>query len=146
VAASPAYLARAGTPRTPRDLHNHDCIRIRMPSSGGLLPWRFASGGETFEVAVEGRLIANDTDLIVQATLDGIGIGYMPGESSLDTLIAEGRLVRLLDDWTPIITGLYLFYPSRRQVPRPLRAFIDFLKAERRPSRLADASTSRPPP
>jgi len=139
VVASPEYLARKGTPRTPRDLQEHDCIRLRLPSSGGLFPWRFASarrgqdatGGETFEVAVDGRLIANDTDLIIRAALDGAGIAYVAGEN-LDAAIAEGRLVRLLADWTPPLSGLYLYYPSRRQVPRPLRAFIDFLKAERR--------------
>ena len=139
VVASPAYLARKGTPRTPRDLHAHDCIRLRLPSSGGLFPWRFASarrgaeaaGTETFEVAVDGRLIVNDTDLMVQAALDGIGIAYMAGDA-LDAAVADGRLVHLLDEWMPALTGLYLYYPNRRQVPRPLRAFIDFLKAERR--------------
>ena len=131
VVASPDYLARKGTPKAPRDLHNHDCIRLRMPSSGGLLPWRFGAGGEVFEVAVEGRLITNDTDLIVQAALDGTGIAYVAHEG-LGALIAEGKLVPLLVEWTPQLSGLYLYYPSRRQVPRPLRAFIDFLKAEKR--------------
>ena len=131
VVAAPAYLARAGMPRTPRELQNHDCIRLRLPSSGGLFPWRFTNGTDMFEVAVEGRLIANDTDLIAQAALDGVGIAYIAGES-VEGAIADGRLARLLADWMPTMTGLYLYYPSRRQVPRPLRAFIDFLKAERR--------------
>lgn len=131
VVASPEYLARKGTPRTPRDLHAHDCIRLRLPSSGGLFPWRFAKGNESFEVAVDGRLIVNDADLMVQAALDGIGIAYMAGDA-LDAAVADGRLVHLLDGWMPAVTGLYLYYPNRRQVPRPLRAFIDFLKAERR--------------
>ncbi len=131
VVASPAYLARKGTPRTPRELQEHDCIRLRLPSSGGMLPWRFTRGGETFEVAVDGRLIANDPELILRAALDGIGIAYL-AEDTMDPAIANGRLVQLLAEWTPALTGLYLYYPSRRQVPRPLRAFIDFLKAERR--------------
>jgi DNA-binding transcriptional LysR family regulator len=126
--ASPGYLARRGTPKTPKDLQTHDCIRVRL-AGGGFLPWRFARGNDEFEVSVEGRLIVNDGDLMVQAAIDGIGIGNMPREMA-EPALSQGKLVQLLLDWTPVGTGLYLYYPSRRQVPAPLRAFIDFLKAE----------------
>jgi DNA-binding transcriptional LysR family regulator len=131
MAASPQYLARRGTPKTPRDLLTHECIRLRLPSSGGFFPWRFAKGGEAIEIPVEGRLIVNDPDLTLQAAMDGIGISYID-RAMLEPHIAAGRLVSLLDDWMPKSIDLFLYYPSRRQVPAPLRAFIDFLKAERR--------------
>lgn len=127
--ASPAYLARKGTPRTPRDLQAHECIRLRLPSSGGVFPWRFASGTEEFEVSVDGHLIVSDTKLMVHAAIDGAGIGLAP-RHSVEADLAAGRLVSLLESWLPQTAGLYLYYPSRRQVPAPLRAFIDFLKAE----------------
>jgi DNA-binding transcriptional LysR family regulator len=126
--ASPEYLARRGTPKTPKELQVHDCIRVRL-TGGGFLPWRFARGSDEFEVSVDGRLIVNDGDLMVQAAIDGIGIGNMPREMA-EPALSQGKLVQLLTDWTPVGTGLYLYYPSRRQVPAPLRAFIDFLKAE----------------
>ena len=128
--AAPSYLERHGTPKTPKDLQSHDCIRLRM-LSGATLPWLFARGGDQFEVSVEGRLITNDDDLIVQAAIGGAGIGLLPRQA-VEQSLGDGRLVRLLADWTRVGTGLYLYYPSRRQVPAPLRAFIDFLKAETR--------------
>ncbi len=131
VFAAPAYLQRRGTPKTPRDLLSHDCIRMRLPSSGAMFPWRFSRGGEDFEVPVDGRLIVNDPDLTKQMAVDGVGLGYLPRVLVEDHL-AEGRLVPLFEDWMPKSAGLFLYYPSRRQVPTPLRAFIDFLKAERR--------------
>jgi DNA-binding transcriptional LysR family regulator len=131
VFAAPDYLKRRGTPKAPRDLLTHDCIRLRLPSSGGLFPWRFARGDDVFELPVDGRLIVNDADLMIKATVDGIGIAYLARELIEDHL-AAGRLITLFDDWMPKTAGLFLYYPSRRQVPAPLRAFIDFLKAERR--------------
>jgi len=126
--ASPDYLARRGTPKTPKELQSHECIRVRL-TGGGFLPWRFAKMAEEVEVSVDGRLIVNDGEVMVRAAIDGAGIGYMPREMA-EPAISEGRLVQLLADWTPDAAGLYLYYPNRRQVPAPLRAFIDFLKAE----------------
>lgn len=131
VLVAPQYLKQHGTPKTPRDLLSHDCIRLRLPSSGGLFPWRFARSGEEFELPVDGRLIVNDSDLMMQATMDGIGIAYLAREL-FEAEIAAGKLVTLFDDWMPKSAGLYLYYPSRRQIPTPLRTFIDFLNAERR--------------
>lgn len=128
VFAAPDYLARHGTPKTPKDLQAHDCIRLRM-LSGATLPWRFARAGDEFEVSVDGRLVINNDDMIVRAAIDGAGIGCLP-RAAVEEPLREGRLVQLLAEWTRVGTGLYLYYPSRRQVPAPLRAFIDFLKAE----------------
>jgi len=126
--ASPDYLRQHGTPKTPKELQSHECIRVRL-SSGGCLPWHFAKGGEEFEVSVDGRLIVNDDEVLVRALLDGAGIGYMPREM-FEPALKEGKLIPLLTDWAPVASGFYLYYSNRRQVPAPLRAFIDFLKAE----------------
>ena len=128
VFAAPDYLKRHGTPKTPKELQSHDCARLRL-AGGGFLPWRFARGEESFEVSIDGRLIVNDPEVMIRAVLDGAGIGYSPREM-LEPAMSEGKLVQLLSDWTPSASGLYLYYPNRRQVPAPLRAFIDFLKAE----------------
>ena len=128
VVASPGYVARHGRPQSPEELKAHNCIRMRLPS-GGLLPWRFARKRKLFEVEPEGMLIVNDRELELRGALDGAGIAHLPSER-VAAPIAEGRLVRLLEDWLPQMPGFYLYYPSRRQMPGPLRAFIDFVKAE----------------
>ena len=124
--AAPAYLARHPRPATPRDLEAHNCIRIRFPS-GVIAPWQFEKEGKQVEVAVEGRLTVNDPELASRAALDGVGVlytalGYVAPE------IKAGRLVPLLEDWQPRSAAIFLYYPSRRQVPAPLQAFIEFLR------------------
>jgi DNA-binding transcriptional LysR family regulator len=123
--AAPAYLARRPPPITPHDLERHDCIRYR---SGDVVPrWPFEKGGEKLEIAVGGPLITTDVDLMMRATLDGVGICYMV-ENYMAPDIAAGRLVPLLEDWAPRYAGYHVFYPSRRQMPPALTAFIDFLR------------------
>jgi DNA-binding transcriptional LysR family regulator len=126
VVAAPEYLARHPRPTTPRDLGAHNCIRFRYPS-GVIVPWQFEKKGKQVEVAVEGRLTVNDPELAIRAALDGVGVfytalGYMAPE------IRAGRLVPLLEDWWMRSAAIYLYYPSRRQVPVPLRTFIEFLR------------------
>ena len=128
--AAPSYLARRGVPRLPRDLQTHACVRLRTPG-GGTLPWRFARGDEGFEVQVDGPLIVNEQDLLLRAVADGVGIGHFPADV-VTPLVQDGRLALVLEDWALEAAGLFLYYPSRRQVPAHLRAFIDFLKAETR--------------
>jgi DNA-binding transcriptional LysR family regulator len=123
--ASPAYLARRLRPATPHDLEGHDCIRYRW---GDAVPrWQFEKAGEKIEVAVDGPLITTDIDLMVRAALDGLGICYAL-ESSVAPDLAAGRLVPLLEEWAPGYAGYHIFYPSRRQMPASLTAFIDFLR------------------
>jgi DNA-binding transcriptional LysR family regulator len=126
VVAAPEYLARYPRPTTPRDLETHSCIRLRFPS-GVIVPWQFKKKGKQVEVAVEGRLTVNDLDLATRAALDGVGVlftalGYVAPE------IKAGRLVPLLEDWLAGSAAFFLYYPSRRQVPLPLQAFIKFLQ------------------
>jgi DNA-binding transcriptional LysR family regulator len=130
VVAAPDYLARHTRPVTPPDLTAHNCIRFRFPS-GVILPWQFENNGRQVEVAVEGRLTVNDPELAIQAALDGEGVLYTAlGYATAE--IKSGRLVPLLEDWQTPAAEIFLYYPGRRQVPVPLRAFIEFLRANPR--------------
>jgi DNA-binding transcriptional LysR family regulator len=127
VVASPDYLARAGKPQRPQDLRGHNCIRFRFP--GNIFAWRFEKKGKRVEVAVEGSAIVNDPYLGTRLAADGAGIFYTL-ESYVAPLIAEGRLVPLLEDWLPPPDAYYLYYTSRRQNPAALQVLIDFFKTE----------------
>jgi DNA-binding transcriptional LysR family regulator len=132
VVASPDYLARRGRPQTPADLYAHNCIRYRLPG-GGFIPWIFVADGKTVEFDVKGSVVViNDPELVIRAALEGIGVAYLY-EEYVASLLADGRLVSLLDPAVlPITEGFFLFYPSRRQNPAALRALIEFLRAELR--------------
>jgi DNA-binding transcriptional LysR family regulator len=132
VVASPDYVARRGRPQTPGDLQAHNCIRYRLPG-GGFIPWIFVAEGKTVEFAVNGSVVViNDPELVIRTALDGVGVAYLY-EDYVASLVADGRLVSLLEKSAlPITDGFFLFYPSRRQIPAALRAFIDFLRADLR--------------
>lgn len=124
--ASPDYLARHGTPEAPADLHRHACLNWRWPTDGSLYRWEFELDGSEIEVSVNGPLIANDVDLVLEAALQGLGIAYTSHER-IAGWCEEGRLVRILERYSPRYPGVYLYYPSRRQQSRALRAFIECL-------------------
>lgn len=124
--ASPAYLARRGAPRSPQDLARHECIRQRG-SDGVLVPWWAEQKGRSLRLAVESRLVVNDAALAVQAAVDGIGIA-MTGDRSAEASLRDGRLVRVLESWSPQFEGMFLYYPQSRHVSPALRAFIDMLR------------------
>ncbi|BEM85984.1 LysR family transcriptional regulator [Serratia marcescens] len=127
VVASPAYLARYGRPLTPDDLRQHRCLNYRWPTNGNLYRWEFERDGVKRDIAVEGPVIVDEPEVLVRAALDGAGIAYL-FEQQIATGLADGRLLPLLDAWTPPFPGFYLYYPANRQTPRPLRAFIDFAR------------------
>jgi DNA-binding transcriptional LysR family regulator len=129
IVAAPDYLERHGIPEHPRDLLQHDCIGFRHVTTGQIERWEFARGEERFELNVPGRLILNDSAALVQAALDGLGITYMIN-GYIERFIEDGRLVRLLSEWSPPLAGLTLYYPDRRRVPLKLRVFIDFLRSK----------------
>ncbi|CAI0811002.1 LysR family transcriptional regulator [Serratia grimesii] len=129
VVASPTYLARYGTPQTPYALRQHRCLNTRWPTNGNLYRWEFERDGETLDVAVEGPLIVDDPQVLVRAAADGLGIAYL-FESQAAEAVRDGRLLPLLTTWTPPFPGFYLYYPANRQMPRPLRAFIDFARQQ----------------
>ena len=122
VAASPAFLDGRATPRVPHELLNHPCIRVRLPN-GALFRWRFEKGGEELQLDVEGPMTLDEASLARIAVTNGIGIGYFM-EADVRDDIAAGRLVRILEDWTPPLVPLCLYYPSRRNSSAAFQAFI----------------------
>lgn len=123
VVAAPGYLARHGVPAHPSGLMAHDCIIRRFPS-GVRYAWEFARNDEYLEVDVEGPLALDDDHIILQAVLDGAGIAYTFEAFAREHLQA-GRLEPVLAEWWLPPERLYLYYPSQRRVPAPLRAFIE---------------------
>jgi DNA-binding transcriptional LysR family regulator len=129
-AASSAYLDRHGRPEHPRQLLDHACLRGRFPS-GSMPPWEFERDGEEIVVDPSGPMIVRiggGTDLAVDAAVAGTGIVYL-FEDWLRPYFHSGALEPVLEPWWPGFSGPFLYYPGRRLVPAPLRAFIDFIKA-----------------
>jgi DNA-binding transcriptional LysR family regulator len=130
VVGSPAYFAQHGRPTHPREVLNHPCIRHRF-ASGTSYAWEFEKDGEVIRVQPEGPLITTSSDLKLAAAEAGVGL-LATFEGFVADRIAAGRLETVLDDWLPPFSGPYLYYPSRRHMPAPLRAFVDFVKAEKK--------------
>jgi DNA-binding transcriptional LysR family regulator len=114
VVGSPSYFAKHKAPETPRDLGDHRCASYRQTTGGGLFAWEFERDGVELEVRVNGPLILNDGEMLEAAALDGLALAYT-FESQVAHHIAEGRLVRVLEDWCQPFSGYHLYYPSRRQ-------------------------------
>lgn len=127
VVASPAYFDQNPPPETPQDLTAHKCITIRFPTHGGLFHWGLEKDGREVKVRVEGQLVFNSLAMRVQSALDGLGVAYMPEDHALP-YIAEGRLVRVLEDWCPYFPGYHLYYPSRRHSSPALALLVDLLR------------------
>jgi DNA-binding transcriptional LysR family regulator len=126
VAAAPAYLEKSGRPEHPHDLINHACIRHRFAS--GVVPnWEFERNGKVIKIAPNGPLIASTAEIGISAAIAGIGL-INTFEEYLSPAIARGELVPVLGAWWQNFTGPRLYYPGRRHMPAPLRAFVDFIK------------------
>lgn len=128
VVASPDYLGRHPAPAVPEELSQHRCINYRMVTAQTLYPWDFERDGRPLKVSVTGPLTFNDPDLMLDAAVDGLGVAYVLEHEAADEL-ASGRLVRLLEDWTPPFPGFFLYYPSRKQVSPTLSAWLTLLRA-----------------
>jgi DNA-binding transcriptional LysR family regulator len=126
VVASPAYLAANGTPRTPPDLLRHACLRIRLPN-GALHRWQFEKDGESVAIDVTGPITLDESSLSRIAVLDHVGLGYFM-EADVRDDIRAGRLVRVLEDWTPPRDPLCLYYPTRRNPSAAFRALIEMAR------------------
>lgn len=124
--AAPAYLEGRERPRHPRDLAGHRCVRFRF-SSGVIYRWEFEKAGEEIVMDVDGPLILGEDRVIVQAALDGAGLAFV-FEDYVRQPLADGRLVRLLEDWCLPFDGFFVYYPSRKQMRPALRAFVDFFR------------------
>ncbi|WP_439821735.1 LysR family transcriptional regulator [Pseudomonas sp. HLG18] len=129
VVGSPAFFQRHPAPQQPEELHALPCIRHRFPS-GSMYRWEFERDGIEQEIDVNGPLTLGDVSLMVGPALQGLGLAYV-FEDMVSEHLAAGRLVQVLADWCPYYPGLHLYYPSRRHVPAPLKAFIDFARNAR---------------
>ena len=123
---SPAYFESHPKPTAPHDLLEHRCINFRHGSEG-VYRWEFDKGDQSLTVAVNGPLITNDIGLLIRAAMDGVGLAFVAEEHATPHL-ANGGLVRVLEDWCPPFPGFFLYYPSRRQQPAALSALIETLR------------------
>jgi DNA-binding transcriptional LysR family regulator len=133
-AASPDYLARRGRPQHPRDLLDHACMRARF-ASGAVIRWTFERDGETVTIDPPGQLlvqVGGALELKIDAAVAGTGIVYL-FEDWLRPYMERGELEPVLEPWWPSFSGPYLYYPGRRLVPAPLRAFVDFIREDQCP-------------
>lgn len=122
VAASPAFFGSRPVPQVPQELLGYPCIRGRLPN-GALLKWRFARRDEELQLEIDGPITLDEASLARIAALNGVGIGYFM-ESDVREDIAAGRLVRILENWTPPLAPLCLYYPNRRNPSAAFQAFI----------------------
>lgn len=131
VVGAPAYFARQRQPRTPDELAQHDCVRYRRAADGATVEWPFERAGKSLRISVDGRITVNDPSLALRAAVDGLGIAYTI-DSMAEPFLRSGQLVRVLEEWSVSIEGLYLYYPGHRQVPAALRSLIDMIRASPR--------------
>ena len=122
VVASPDFLRTHGTPTEPADLYRFRCIRARLPNNA-LFRWRFEKDGNAMQIDVQGSITLDEPSLVRIAAQNGVGIGYVM-EADVRDDIAAGRLVRVLEDWTPSLAPLALYYPGRKNPPAAFSAFI----------------------
>jgi DNA-binding transcriptional LysR family regulator len=127
VVGAPSYFARRSRPKKPQDLTAHDCINLRLPTYGGLYAWEFEKRGRELKVRVDGQFVFNNIALRLNAALAGCGLAYLP-EDQVKTHLADGRLIRVLDDWCPPFSGYHLYYPSRRQPTPAFALLVDALR------------------
>ena len=122
VVGAPSYFVSRPRPRAPQDLAGHKCINLRLPTYGGLYAWEFEKGDREIRVHVDGQLVFNTIALRLKAALAGFGLAYLP-EDQAQQYLAEGSLIRVLEDWCAPFPGYHLYYPGRRQ-PTPAFALL----------------------
>jgi len=139
VAASPGYFKQNGKPRAPTDLVRHRCIRTRLPN-GALFRWHFEKRGEAVQIDVTGPITLDEASLARAAVLEGLGVGFFLEQDVRDDIEA-GRLTRVLDDWTPPIADLCLYYPGRRNPSAALKAFVGLARDLGKKARTSKAAS-----
>jgi DNA-binding transcriptional LysR family regulator len=128
VVATPDYLACSGPRDHPSDLMRHRCINYRMIGAGTIYAWAFEHDGQALDVRVSGPLAFNEPELVLEAALDGLDVGYLL-EHEVASYVEDGRLIRLLLEWTPRFPGFHLYYSSRRQIRPVLAAFVEAVRS-----------------
>ena len=126
VVGSPSYFADRASPQQPEDLRDHACLRMRR-SGGALALWSLTDGNRALDLAVAGPLIVHDFPTMLGAAIEGMGLAQMP-EPVVVSGLRAGKLIEVLAAFAPTVPGVFLYYPSRRQMLPKLRAFIDFIK------------------
>jgi len=127
VVCSPDYLDNKNIPTRPGELTSHQCINLRLPTHGGLYAWDFEKEGKSLTVRVQGQTVFNNTYLMLQAALDGLGFAYVPQDLA-QPYINSGKLIPALEEWWPHFPGYHLYYASRRQMPPALAEVIAALR------------------
>ncbi|MFC5428040.1 LysR family transcriptional regulator [Paraburkholderia denitrificans] len=127
IVASPDYLRKHATPRQPKDLLQHNCITLRLPTRGGLYAWELKKGKKEIQVRVDGQLTFNGTYQMLNAAIDGVGLAFVPDDLAQPHVTA-GRLRYVLEDWFPTFPGLHIFYPTRREFSKALAVVVDALR------------------
>jgi DNA-binding transcriptional LysR family regulator len=127
VVGSPAYFERNPVPRSPQDLGAHRCINQRLASSGGFYAWELEKDGHEVRVRVEGPAAFNSSRMVAGAATAGLGLAFVM-EDSIRGELADGRLVRVLEEWCPPFAGYHLYYPSRRQPSAAFSLLVDALR------------------
>ncbi|MDQ0391673.1 LysR family transcriptional regulator [Labrys monachus] len=129
VVGAPSYFARHHQPRTPEELAHHSCVQFRRRADGAMFEWPFERNGASRVISVRGAIMVNDPDLAVRAAVDGLGLAYTL-EAQAGPFLRSGQLVRVLEEWSSTFEGLFLYYPSHRQVPAALRALIEMIRSQ----------------
>ncbi len=127
VVGAKSYFAKRPAPQTPHDLVGHNCVCLRLPTSGGLYAWEFEKDGREVRVRVEGQLVFNGVLPIVDAALAGLGLAHVP-EDLAEPYLGGGDLVRVLEDWCAPWSGYRLYYPSRRQSSPAFALLVNALR------------------
>jgi DNA-binding transcriptional LysR family regulator len=127
VVGAPSYFANRPPPEAPADLKDHFCLTYKWKSTGALYPWRFEGVDGVLDVDVESVMTVNDTDLLLSAARQGLGLAYLI-EDLVEPIVEKKELMRVLDPFCKIFPGFYLYYSERSHMAASVRSFIDFLK------------------
>ncbi|MDT3526955.1 LysR family transcriptional regulator [Stenotrophomonas pavanii] len=127
VVSAPRYFRQHVVPRHPHELADHNCVTLRLPTHGGLMPWDFGQDGNELSVRVSGQWTFNTMGMTRAAALAGSGLAWLP-EDQVQPMLDDGRLQSVLDDWCPHFDGYYAYYPSRRHVTVAMRTVLDALR------------------
>jgi DNA-binding transcriptional LysR family regulator len=127
VAGSPEYFEKCPKPVSPHDLVQHACINLRLPTLGGLYAWEFEKDGRPLNVRVGGQFTCNDVPILVEAAVKGLGLVCLPNDQ-FGSLLDEGTLIPVLENWCPPFPGYHLYYPSRRQASPAFRLLVEALR------------------
>lgn len=127
VVGAPSYFAANPAPETPHELQNHRCINMRLPTAGGLYHWEFEKDGPPLQVKVDGQLTFNHLSERIDAAEAGFELSFVP-EDMIQPQLKSGELIEVLQEWSPVFPGYYLYYPSRKQHPPAFALMIDALR------------------